>query len=391
VKKAFLLVAVLAVAAENSVANETGVTPLEQLTDGWNMILPGGETRCIYGSDYGFFVQPKDPKKVLITFPGGGACWSGLTCSDEPAGRLGDNPRTVTTRDSPAGRNAGIFADDNPENPFLNFTKIHLGYCTGDMHIGDAVVHHNDAIEAASAQARETLYFNGYQNAMAVLRWVFENVPSPETVVVGGFTSGSYGTPLYASLLADHYPDANVRHMGDGNGALFIGDNLRPLPEAWNTLGVLRRHEGFDMPSLENFSFEDITIAAARRHPEVVFTQMITANDQTLSELIAYLGVKEPILSGVEAGQRYVKAQVPNYKTYIASGRRHVISLGYFDAIAPTGNRNRGLPVIYDRFYSYQVDGRRYRDWIADLVEGRPLEDVHCTNCDEPEYWVPPP
>ena len=364
-----------------------GLPPLGALADTWNTIRPGGETTCLYGTEYGFFVKPESTSQALITFPGGGACWSGQTCSDEPQGRVDDNPKTVRAEDNPLG-SGGVFADD-PENPFLGFTKVHVGYCTGDMHIGNAV-RSNESWIGEGEPPSETLHFNGFQNAMTVLNWVYTNLPDLETVVIGGYTSGSFGTPLFVSLIADHYPDAAVRHIGDGNGALYIGDRMTPLVDAWDTAGVLAGQPGFQDIEMENLTFEDITIAAARRHPEIVFTQMITAHDQTFSEMIEFLGVEEPILEVVEAGHRYVKSQVPNYRTYVAGGNRHVIGLGYFDAIAPTGNRNRGLPDVYDRFYTYQVDGRRYRDWVADVVAGRPVADVRCTDCSEVEYYTGP-
>jgi hypothetical protein len=363
-----------------------GMPPLSALSDSWNTIRPGGDTTCLYGTEYGFFVKPESTRQALITFPGGGACWSGQTCSDEPQGRMDDNPKTVRAEDNPLG-SGGVFSDDNLENPFLGFTKVHVGYCTGDMHIGNAT-RSNEAWIGEGTPPSQNLHFNGYQNATTVLDWVYENLPNLETVVVGGYTSGSYGTPLFVSLIADHYPDAMVRHIGDGNGALHIGTRMAPLVGAWDTAAILANHPGFADIDMESLSFEDITVAAARRHPDITFTQMITARDQTFSEMIEFLGVEDPILQVVEAGHRYVKEYVPNYRTYIAGGNRHVIGLGYFDAIAPTGNRNRGLPEIYDRFYSYQVDGRRYRDWVADIVSGVPVMDVRCTDCSEVEYYM---
>ncbi|MFL2546180.1 MAG: pectin acetylesterase-family hydrolase [Candidatus Rariloculaceae bacterium] len=361
---------------------------LANLAEGWNTISPGGDTMCVYGTPYSFFARPADPRKLLISFPGGGACWSGLTCTDEPVGRMDDNPKTVRAEDNPAG-SQGIMSEDNPENPFLDYTKILVGYCTGDMHIGDAERPNDGPFEPGQTRISETLHFNGYTNATTVLQWVFDNFESPETVVVSGHTSGSYGTPLYTSLVADHYPDAAVRHLGDGNGALFLGENLQPLPNAWATVELLNRHEGFEGLDSTNFAFEDITIRAAQRHPVIIFTQMITAYDSVLSEMIGYLGYDEPILTAVDAGHAYVKGQVDNYRTYLAGGNKHVISLGYFDSIPQAGNRNRGMPDIYDRFYSYQVDRRRYRDWIADMIEGRPIADVRCSDCSVMNYYSP--
>lgn len=358
------------------------------LADSWNTISPGGDTMCVYGTPYSFFARPADPSKLLISFPGGGACWSGLTCTDEPVGRMDDNPKTVRAEDNPAG-SAGIMSEDNPENPFQDYTKILVGYCTGDMHIGDAEMPNDGPLESGQTRTSDTLHFNGYTNAMTVLEWVFENFESPDSVVVSGHTSGSYGTPFYTSFVADRYPNAAVRHLGDGNGALYLGEFLQPIRDAWGTVELLNGHDGFEGLDPDTFSFEDITIRAAQRHPEIVFTQLITAHDAVLSEMIEYLGFEEPILTAVEAGHAYVKSQAPNYRTFLAGGNKHVIALGYFDSIPQTGNRNRGLPDIYDRFYSYQVDGRRYRDWIADMVDGQPIEDIRCSDCQAMDHYSP--
>ena len=145
-----------------------GAPSLAELAAGWNTIHPGGDTMCVYGTPYSFFVRPDDPQKLLVTFPGGGACWSGLTCTDEPVGRMDDNPKTVRQEDNPDGT-AGVFDEDNPENPFLGYTKIHVGYCTGDMHIGDAVQPNDGPLEPGETRASETLHFNGYTNATTVL------------------------------------------------------------------------------------------------------------------------------------------------------------------------------------------------------------------------------
>ncbi|MGI9257755.1 MAG: hypothetical protein ACR2QQ_02865, partial [Gammaproteobacteria bacterium] len=40
---------------------------LADLADGWNRIHPGADTMCLYGTDYSYFVRPKDPENILIS------------------------------------------------------------------------------------------------------------------------------------------------------------------------------------------------------------------------------------------------------------------------------------------------------------------------------------
>ena len=48
----------------------------------WKAVeVPGGV--CADGSPYRFYVSPGDPRKVVIDFQGGGACWDQATCGPE--------------------------------------------------------------------------------------------------------------------------------------------------------------------------------------------------------------------------------------------------------------------------------------------------------------------
>ena len=215
-------------AAEMQQTEHLGLPPIAALADAWNTIHPEGDTTCLYGTEYGFFVRPKSLSQVLITFPGGGACWSGQTCSDEPQGRVDDNPKTVKAEDNPAG-SAGVFAEDNPDNPFREFTKVHVGYCTGDMHIGDAVRSNEEWIGEGDPPQRspalQRLPKRHDRAGLGIRQFSSAGYRGRR----GDIPPGSYGTPFHTSLVADHYPDAAVRHVADGNGALFIGERMRPV------------------------------------------------------------------------------------------------------------------------------------------------------------------
>jgi len=55
--------------AERRANAHAGSPSLADLAEGWNTINPGGDTMCVYGTPYGFFVRPDDPRKLLVTFP----------------------------------------------------------------------------------------------------------------------------------------------------------------------------------------------------------------------------------------------------------------------------------------------------------------------------------
>ena len=44
-------------------------------------VEPGGEAICSRGTPYRFFAVGGDPRRLVLDFQGGGACWSAPTCS----------------------------------------------------------------------------------------------------------------------------------------------------------------------------------------------------------------------------------------------------------------------------------------------------------------------
>ena len=35
----------------------------------------------------------------------------------------------------------------------------------------------------------------------------------------------------------------------------------------------------------------------------------------------------------------------------------------------------------YDSFYTEEVNGEKLVDWVTRLIEGEPVDDVHCKKC----------
>ena len=58
--------------------------PLVEDARAWTPIAPAGATRCLDGSAYTFFHRAGAagaPKRLVVEFEGGGACWDVLTCT----------------------------------------------------------------------------------------------------------------------------------------------------------------------------------------------------------------------------------------------------------------------------------------------------------------------
>ena len=291
----------------------------DDLLDSWNMIYPGQETHCLYGTPYAFFVKPGKTEDVFISFPGGGACWSALTCSNEPTGRLDMGPKTISPDDVPS--DGGIFSDQ-PANPFNDFTHIHIGYCTGDMHMGN-----NTAINDSPLpenQSYPELHYNGYNNTKSAIDWLLEQNHSIDRLVIGGFTSGSYGTPIYVHMLSDLLPNTAVYHVGDGIGAIHLAKQTQPLLEAWGTATIIDKYPDMKSQLPIPYQFNDLIVAAGILHPEITLTQIISSNDRVFSELIDYLDSDSSMSEVIRSSQAYIDSRIPNFRSFTLGGDAHV-------------------------------------------------------------------
>ncbi|MDZ7671097.1 MAG: pectin acetylesterase-family hydrolase [Gammaproteobacteria bacterium] len=335
----------------------------DSLTEGWNSIEPGGDTVCSDGSGYRFFVRPGDSRKLVVYFQGGGACWFAGNCDThlEPSYK----PRVA--EDEPE-RYRGIFEFDNPDNPFADYSVVMAPYCTADVHLGDNVATYAAPAGEDHQPHPVTIRHKGLINAQAVLDWTYEHFSAPAEIFVTGSSAGAIPSPYYAWKIADHYTDARIAQLGDGAGgyrrsAADTSDRLA----RWGTLEHLAQYPEFaDMTEAE-FTYEHLYIAAAKRHPQILFAEYDAAEDAVQKRFLAMSGADTATLRDLLlANHADIRAEVDNFRAYVAGGDSHTI-------------------LARPEFYTFQVDGRRIRDWVADLAAFRDVSDVVCRQCAEAE------
>jgi hypothetical protein len=310
---------------------------------GWTPVSPGGDTLCARGAPYTFFTRAGNPDKLLIFFQGGGACWNAETC--DPNSGLFDD---VVLGDEINAYSTGIF---NPaaggENPFADYSAVFVPYCTGDWHTGSSAVTYGD----------QTIHHNGYANVTAALDWAFANVPSPDQVVVSGCSAGSYASIFYTPTIARRYSRADIVQLGDaGVGRVPPGWGGF---DVWGTFAHLPRGVRRTAPEL---FIEAVYRGVARAYPRVELAQYNSFNDNVQ---VRYFEIMGGWLADWVVGLENsiaVLTGLANFHAYTAAGGEHCITTS-------------------DRFYSEAVDGVRFRDWLAALLAGEAVPDVHCTTC----------
>lgn len=336
---------------------------LADLDAGWNMLEPGGDTLCSQGTPYAFYVRPGESDNLLVFFNGGGACWNGVMCdlTVEPVTYV---PVVEIDHNNPEGR-GGIFDLENEANPFADYTMVFVPYCTGDVHLGNAEVVY-EVPEMGDVAAHETtIYHNGYNNAMAVLNWVYENVESPEEVFVAGSSAGAIASSFYVGLIAEQYPDAQIVQLGDAAGGYRAETVTVPL-SVWDVASILPDWDEYEGLSNEDLTLETFYIAAASHNPDIVFSEYNAAEDVTQYQFLAALGVTEtPLMDLLEANIADIEEVAGDIPTYTAGGDVHTI-------------------LRDDRFYEYVVDDVPFVDWVTALAAGEEVEDVMCVDCANP-------
>jgi hypothetical protein len=319
---------------------------------GWQEVAGPAGTMCSDGSPWKFFVAKGDPKKVIVDFQGGGACWADGTCAPES---------TTFSRRVGIGElygAQGLYNRASFQNPFVGWTHVFVPYCTADLHIGNVSRQYRTA----------TIQHKGAVNARAAVDWVGQNYREPEQVLVTGCSAGSYGSIAWAPYLMRLFPLARVTQFGDaGLGVIhpefqktgFANWNVSDwLPDFIPELGALKADPGqLQMPALYG--------AVARAYPTNVLSQFSTALDSTQIFFYSLMkGEREPNQAtalewsqGALGNLASIKKAAPNTYSYLAPGSQHCV-------------------IPRPEFYTTRVGETALTDWLRQLVASGKVADV---------------
>ena len=338
-------------AAPKSVASTAWydtIRPLNTLSKGWNRIPGRNGTGCAHDSTFAFRVRPGLPDKVMIFLNGGGACWRAQDC--DPHGK----PTYTMTVDSAndVSVRTGLLDVANEANPVRDYTMVFVPYCTGDVHLGTRQVDYDGKGEKVVS-----VRHGGGANLEAVLDWVYTNVRNPRTVFVTGVSAGAIPSPVVAEKVARHYPRARVVQLGDGAGG-YHADAVPALLSGWGATDYLADDPAFRSLDSASFTFEKLYTASARVAPRVHYAQVNTTEDATQLYFLTLLGIKgTPLIKFLATDLEEIQDAVPSFRSYTAPGKAHTI-------------------LRSNAVYTTVVDGVPFKDWLTELVNGDPVEDV---------------
>ncbi|MDD9891815.1 MAG: pectin acetylesterase-family hydrolase [Gammaproteobacteria bacterium] len=354
-----LIINVLALIFSVTVIAQSNLPNLNSLDSGWNTLATDGV--CSAGTPYQFYAKPSaDNSEVLVFFNGGGACWFGQAC-DLNAQPNVHTPFADMDANNPAMAR-GIFDFESSENPFANYSMVVVPYCNGDVHIGGGAreyTYENETGEEVSV----TAYHNGFANSQTALDWVYANFSAPDRIVVSGSSAGAIGGSFYAGLIAEHYAATPVVLIADAAGGYGTPNLYRTL-EAWDVASILPDWPEYAGKTNRTLTFEDFYIASANHNDNLIIAQYNTAEDQVQYNFTYLIGDPQGSFTLPQRllnNYLIIENSVDQFSHYTAGGATHTIM---------------GAPI----FYEYEVEDVRFVDWVSDLINGMPVDDISCVN-----------
>jgi hypothetical protein len=315
----------------------------------WERVVPGGDCQCSDGSQFSLWVRKANPKKVVFYLEGGGACFSAKTCAP---GR--DLYKTnISSRDGPATQ-GGMFDLADKRNPFADYSIVYVPYCTGDVHIGNTTTKYAPGL---------TVRHKGYVNGTAALDRLAATFPDATNVAVMGESAGSIAAPLYAGIVADRLPHARITVLADGSGSYPDVPRLNDIIAAWGAGNALPDWAKSARRGAQQWSFPGFFIHSGRHDPKIVFARHDHAYDEVQEFWYPLAGIPaKDVLSLMEANESQIERAGVNLLSYTAPGSEHAV-------------------LSDEPFYTEQVNGQRFVDWVTRLIERKPVDDVHCRQC----------
>jgi hypothetical protein len=302
---------------------------------------------CADGAPWAYFVREANPAKVVFMLDGGGACFSAETCA--PGG--GQYKEAIGYEDGFSEAN-GIFDLDNPDNPLADYSMVFVPYCTGDVHAGNVTKDYGDGV---------VIEHKGFVNASTALDALATRFPNIEELVVAGVSAGSFPSAIYAGLASELLPNANIKVIADGSGA--IPDAMGLVSSNWDILGAVP-----DWPEFEGATYDMVTPSwtfeiAAARNPAIAFARHDYAFDSVLAGYAALAGVPSgDLVSLMRANEERVESKGATVATWIAPGSDHTI-------------------LQKPDMYTETLNGVSFIEWLTAFLSGALVEDQVCTEC----------
>ncbi|EKP15542.1 MULTISPECIES: pectin acetylesterase-family hydrolase [Leptospira] len=199
-------------------------------------------------------------KKLLINFMGGGACWSGYNCFGSNTTTYFNQLNTVPDLFVKFAFQ-GVMNANNALNPFKDYDVVFIPYCTGDLHFGSKDMTYTDP----NTGSQVVVQHRGYDNVLAVLKYIQSEYPGVQNVFVTGQSAGGYGTllnyPIVRETITGLNTSAKVNMLIDASNGVVPNGFFSNLSTQWGAdsslptwvTGITANYLTVGNPSIQDF------------------------------------------------------------------------------------------------------------------------------------------
>ena len=292
-----------------------------------------------------------EPHQGALLPPGGGACFDAKGCG--PAST--DFTRNLSDPRAVEPETAGIFDLGNRSNPFADYSMVMVPYypVTSTWATPPPTTATGWRSTTSAASTPRPRSKRSSERSPARSNW-----SSPGRAPARSLRRS---TPR---LAADRLPTAKVTVLADGSGGYPDIPGINALiGSQWGTMKAVPSWPETAGLTAEQWSFPGLFVVAGRRHPGDHLRPpglRVRQDPGLLREARRHPGRPPGRADRQERGADRVGRDP--VLSFIASGRNHTV-LGSA------------------RFYTHEVNGTRFVDWVTRLVGGERVTDVHCTDC----------
>lgn len=363
-------------------------------------------------NSFRFYFKPGKNDKLVVYFNGGGACWDDATCvaslalAGVPDARPSYNP-SILQANSPEGA-GGIFDDDNNKNPFKNWSKVFIPYCSGDLHVGSNEVTYTDVDGSITGfpSAPVTVKHHGFDNFMAVREWLKNNLHDGKgkgkktkgkkgkgkkikDLLVTGSSAGGYGATLNFPYLQSAFPNARTAMFADSSQVIltegFIQD-VFSFGKNWNLEQTLAPGFSDVLGAYNAFGFNtQIFDFLTQAYPETRFAQYTTEFDAVQVQFLKIMdqldkGNNNPLTWGLteadfmyfgqwnfimESSLTTLSENTDNYQYYVGAGSIHTVLTDAFATEAsphPFYDERSAENILFSKWLKHFVKAKGFKE-----------------------------
>jgi len=268
-------------------------------------------SKCLNGDGFAFVVKPGALDKLLLFFPGGGACWKGSSseaelCTTDLQGGLGA-----------AGVGSGV-SEDRENNGFAGWTFVAPAYCDGGAFVSNS---------SLSGKPQ-----NGYLNTKYAVDWAKANLnQNLANFAIAGSSAGALGTMAWSNYLLNTFQASKAVVIVDSYMGIFPSGTQGPTIKNFGACNLPIFADFKEACEAETVTIQDVFDFAIEQHPAVAFSMIQPKEDLVQIGFYAAIALtfgRINLLTGnslYEAanGQKARYDRHDNFVTYIVDGNGH--------------------------------------------------------------------